>query len=249
MMTRPKTLDLFGLFLVGVAISFPIQIMVIYGHGPTEWFAVAEKLTFLNWLVMASALLNALLVWRASPALKYTVPLMIGLVAGNNWIVAHWHVDYSPTQAWTASLLFVGLHGVLFRKPILHLIVHPEKRWWLRPPRKIVEVSAYVSPFNGTAFKAKTFDISENGAFIPFSTDEILKGTKGDQRRARNKKIGVDDRVTLCLTLGLAQIRCDARIVRTTDAKGIYPAGIGLTFDKLPRQQRRELRRYIEATA
>jgi hypothetical protein len=206
--------------------------MVIYGHGPMEWPQILAKLTVLNWLVMFAAITNAALVYRAAPALKYTVPLMIVFVAINNWIIGQWHIDYSQTQAMAASGFFVLAHGPLFRKSIFGLVNHPEKRWWLRPKRKKTQVSAYVSPFNGAAFKAKTFDLSVSGAFIPINSDGFSSH--------------VDDQVNLCLTLGLAQIRCSARIVRATGAKGNYPAGIALNFDKLPWPERRELRRYIE---
>jgi len=234
MLVRPKILEFFSIFLIAVAVSFPIQIMMIYGHGPMELPQVFAKLTVLNWIVMFAALTNAALVYRAAPALKYTVPLMIVFVAINNWIIGKWHVDYSQTQAMTASGFFILAHGPLFKKSIFGLINHPEKRWWLRPMRKKTQVSAYVSPFNGLAFKAKTFDLSETGAFIPMSSDSL--------------PAHVDDRVNLCLTLGLAQIRCSARIVRSTSAKGNYPAGIALNFDKLPWTEKRELRRYIEST-
>ena len=276
MLARPKTLDVFGYFLIAVALSFPLQVMVIYGHGFSEWFSVLAKLTLINWMVITCAVFNGILVFRAAPVLKYTLPLMICLMAVNNWIVGTWHVDFSKTQTLFASAGFLVAHGVLLQKPIIALFLHPEKRWWLRAPRKQVEIQAFVSPFNGSAFKAKTFDLSENGVFIPLcdnpgkkqkgTHDANREGNRDGNRDAnregnregnreenregnRDKKINVNDRMSLCLTLGLAQIRCDARVVRSVEAKGAYPAGIGIAFDGLGRRQLRELRRYIEVMA
>jgi hypothetical protein len=242
MLKRPKILDLFSVFLIGVAVSLPIQIMFIYGHTPTEMFQVLTKVTTLNWLIIFALLGNAYLVHKADPVVRWTLPLAALLVGFNNFVVGRWGFDFSSTQTWLASAGFILCHGILCRKPILDLFKHPEHRWWLRPMRKKVEILAYISPYNGLAFKTKTFDISEGGAFIPVNAEDLTpRGPKG----VRNRFLVVDDRVSLCLTLGLAQLRCDGRIVRNVTAKGIYPSGIGISFEGMQRTQKKELRRFI----
>jgi len=186
-------------------------------------------------------ILNAYLIFQASPLVKVMVPFSIVLVTFNNYIVAQYNTDYSPLAASLASVAYMAVHVLLVRGQVFDLFRHPERRWWLISPRKQVEVLAYVSPYNGIAFKTKTFDISEGGAFIPVTAEEIGPTTRGIKPR----KLQANDRVSLCLTLGLAQIRCDARVVRTAAPCGHYPAGIGLSFEDMPRKQRKQLRRYI----
>ncbi len=241
MKVRPKTLNFFSIFLIGVALSFPIQIMILYGHSPLEFGAIFAKLTVLNWGVIAFAALNAWLVLRAESISRVTLPLAVVLVAVNNWIVGKYEMDFSPLVATLATVGFVACHGPLYRSQIRELFNNPAKRWWLIAPRKQIEILAHVCPLNGAAFKTTTFDISENGAFIRLGTHI----TEGD-RRLGYKKLSVNDRVRLCLTVGISQIRCDARVVREAgNSKGNYPMGLGIRFEDLSRQHRNEIRRLI----
>jgi hypothetical protein len=262
MQRRPKSLDYFSWFLIGLAVSFPVQIMFLYGHSPLEFMAVASKISLLNWVSIACLVWTAVLLMRASPLVKYSIPVTIVAVTANNWVVGQMEMDYSPVTASLATLGFISVHVVLCRETIVDLLTHPEKRWWLRPSRHKVEVQAYVSPLNGVAFKAKTFEISESGVFIPMDDSlisaaiempEVAKKEKdGTKNRLKEKvkitPLKVNDRITLCLTFGLSQIRCDALVVRRTDARGLYPEGVGLRFEGISRSQRRDLKRYLSHT-
>src|ERR1017187_4963413 len=153
MWVRPKNLKLFSVYLVCVAVSFPIQIMFLYGHAIDETGAIFAKLSVLNWLVMISALLNAWLVFRASPSVIYTLPLGAFCVILNNWVVGMWHIDYSTSMAELSTLGYIGSHVLLFKRSIMDLVFQPEKRAWLHASRYRFRVTTFVSPFNGAAFK------------------------------------------------------------------------------------------------
>src|SRR5665213_4610446 len=99
MRRRPMWFILLALAFFGVAISLPLQIMMIYGHGLSEISAVFDKLTLLNWLVLCGTLICSGLVWRASPYLRYAVPLLIALVAINNFFVGYYATDFSMASA------------------------------------------------------------------------------------------------------------------------------------------------------
>src|SRR5207253_3842957 len=131
-----------------------------------------EKLTALNWLVMISATTLIFLFLKASPWIKTFVPITIGLVMINNWFVALVQTDYTEATAHAATFGFMMAHLPLLHSKIRDILAHPEKRWWLRTPRKKVQVPTFVGPFTGEAFKANTFDLSEGGAFIVLSKDD-----------------------------------------------------------------------------
>src|SRR5437588_1945273 len=103
---------------------------------------------------------------------------------------------------------------VLFQHNIVEVLTKPENRWWLTKPRKKIEVLAYLSPIIGTGFNVKTFDISENGVFIPLDESQIPS-----PKFSKNPfKLGINDKLSLCLNFGkLTQVRLEARIVRKTD--------------------------------
>lgn len=241
MATRPRVLDFFGYFLVFVALSFPVQIMFLYGHSPLEIYTVIMKLTWLNWMVIGLLLINASLIQRASPWVRYLSPASVVLVALNNWIVGTWDTDYSSDLTSAASLGFVLAHIPLWQKKIRHLFVHPEHRWWLRPPRKKAELLTFVRPYNGASFKVKTFDLSSTGMFLAF--DEVAPGLQ--------RKLRPNDMLSLTFTLGgMSSIRCEARVVRKKDSmEGGYPPGLGLAFRGLSRHYERRLKKYIQAAA
>jgi hypothetical protein len=242
MKTRPKIVDLIALFLVGVAISMPLQIMFLYGHSPFEVRAIAAKLTPLNWAIMFLAPLAAWLVHRCSPLVLAVVPILAAVVVHNNWFVAELSTDYPPLVAALGTGVFLIVMGVLVTREIRELIMNPERRWWFTPKRLRAEVPMLIGR-TGRQFYALSFDISESGAFIPLGR-ELAKYLPADL------PLKVGTRCPIFFTLRkLCSIQCEAEVVRATPARGNYPAGIGLKFHGLDRQKRRLLNEFIERNA
>lgn len=236
MKTKPKLFDFLAGFYLTVALSFPVQIMLLYGHTPLQIMQIWNKLTNLNLTVMGCCLLNAVLSRSASPLLKFSVPLSLLAVFVNNNYVALMEVNYSAFQAHGATFGFFLVSGFYLYPKLLYALMFPETHWWKVSPRKQIEVTALISPFQqGHPIKAKTFDLSETGAFFNMSEEQM--GFK------------VNDRLIVLLTLGsLSQIRCEARIVRSDDKRGHYPSGVGISFVDLDRSQRRKIKNYLENT-
>jgi hypothetical protein len=144
--------------------------------------------------------------------------------------VGYYAVDFSPWIALAATLGFGGVNYPLKKDAVRELLAHPGRRWWLRPARFRMNVPVVIGVSRRTPMRAETFDLSESGVFIPL----------------RESALKVDDRVTLRMTFGtFSQIRCEGRVVRRGDAKGIYPAGIGVEFTGMSWRERRELRRHL----
>jgi hypothetical protein len=230
MRRRPAWFMLLSLGFLVIAASLPAQVMLIYGHGFGEISAVFEKLTAINWLVIFGCLICSALVWRASPYLRNAIPAMIGLVAVNNFVVGYYATDFSMWAATGGTLGFALLNLPLLHPNIQWLLIHPEKRWWMRAERKRMTIPVTIEGTRLQPTRAETFDVSESGAFV-----------------AAAKEVGVGDWITVRMKFGtFTQIRCQARVVRREDSKGTYPGGVGLQFMNMSWRDRRDLKRCLE---
>jgi hypothetical protein len=230
MRKRPKFLLYLALSLIGIVISFPLQISFIYGHSLFETAAITAKLSFLNWWVMFISIGTAYLLLQASHHLRWAVPLLMISMVLNNWFVGAVATDYSLVSTSLASAGFLVLMSSVFQSDVRGLMKDPNLRWWLRAERVRVAVPVFIGGLHHTPIRSRSFDISETGVFIPLR-DEFA----------------VDEALDICIKLGVyTQIRCEGRIVRRQqEASGIYPVGIGIQFETLASDQRRELKRYL----
>lgn len=235
---KPKSLKYLTTFLILTAISFPVQIMILYDHAPTELRAIFSKISELNILVIFLCLLSAFFIFRVAPASKIVTPMLLVTVGINNGFVSAVGDDYSMGLTYVSTFVFFLFHIPLLDSEVKMLLKNPQSRWWLTPNRKRLELPMMLSPFSQQmVFRSKTFDLSENGAFVPFSKtlDPITE-------------LKVNDSMFLCLNLGaLTQVRCQAKVVRINSAKGFYPAGIGLRFTGLGFMEKRRLSKCIKA--
>jgi hypothetical protein len=225
---RPKLLLCVSALLMGVAISFPMQIMWLYGHTATEMSAVFNKLTFLNYFVMLGCLSCAILAWQASPSLRWSLPLLTMVVGFNNWIVGIWSTDFTLWATFAASLAFSSVNiPVWLSAEVRVLLRTPSLRWWLRADRWRCNVPVVIAAQQKPLIKAQAFDFSASGLFVPLARDTALN---------------VGERVKLQLNLPSAPaFHCEAQVVRRTKAHGQYPEGVGLAFGQLSLRQRRAL--------
>ena len=68
----------------------------------------------------------------------------------------------------------------------------------------------------GEQYSGKTFDVSTGGVFVPMSKVK-------DGLQTQSCKVYLD--------IGTKELCLKAQVVRTTQANGRYPAGVGLRFD------------------
>lgn len=233
MSKRPLELTWLATAFLLFALCMPVQVMLLYGHGVYEWSAIAHKMTWLNWMIFAGFLVNAVMLWRVNSSLRFSIPLLLAFVFMNNFVVGYHATDFSLWTTSLASIGFMTLHLPLLDERIRWIMRHPERRWWIRAERKRLAVPIFIEGTRLNSLKAETFDVSESGVFI-----------------SSTRELGVGDWVHVRMQLSsLTQIRCQARVVRRGEAKGIYPAGVGVEFMDMPRRERRELRRHLERTS
>jgi hypothetical protein len=234
MRTLPKPFVLMSLALVLVALCYPVQVMFIYGHSLTELVSIFSKLAPLNWVVILGCTWVSSLSYRGSRWTLAMFPLLTIAVAWNNWLVSQVGSDFGVINTSLATLGFASLGGFMFTAASWEVITHPEKRWWLRPERRAVAAPVFVIPKTGDAFRVETFDISRTGAFLKVRSGDALMRT--------------GDRISLRLTMGaLTVLRCEAKVVRKSDAKGMYPDGVGIEFLNLKGHETAELKKYLDS--
>ncbi len=243
MSQRPKILIYLASMITAVVLSVPIQIFFLYEHDITEIQAVMDKITILNWLMIGGGLFTAALIINASPWVRYAAPALMALVAANNFLVGHYGTDFTQVFATMATLSFLMLNAPLAAPEIRQLFREPQKRWWLHANRKRLSVPVFVGGARDAVMRAKTYDVSETGAFIPLAS---IQDNKFVTSIPTGGYMGIEERILVCLNFGLhSQVRCEGRVVRRAPAKGNYPAGIAVQFVDMPQSQRRELRRYL----
>ena len=242
---RPKLFPLLAFIFIGIAVSMPIQVIYLYDLMPWQLFAIFNKITYLNFCVALLSLGNAYLLFRASPLLKFTIPLQIAVLAWNNFVVGYSAMHFSPQLALLSTLVFVLLCTPLLQPDIRFIMAHADRRWWLRPARYKSEVPITINPWVGKSMKANSFDISESGTFLSLK-DILLDGKTLDAGVEGESTLKDGDNLKLTIHISTAhRILCDAKVVRTTEAKGEYPAGIGIRFTSLKIKDKLYLKKHI----
>lgn len=214
MRKRPLALSLFSFILLGIAISLPIQ--AIYIQDIENLF---QSLTFLNIFVMLLCTLTAVSAFKVHKSVRYLLPVTLVTVIFNNWWVGYVGFNFDPLQTSFASLGFVSLCAVLLEKNAYSVLRNPKLKWWEVATRAKAEIPVSVFPIRGEALNKTSFDISESGIF--------LQGLEKDEL----ERLNVGEELSVCLHFDrILKIRCSAKIVRKSDASGIYPPGVGLQF-------------------
>lgn len=219
---RPLVFTLFALLHAAVALSFPVQIMVLYHHSWLEWPLIFAKLSWLNIVVILLCTLNVILALKASPWLKLTLPASMIWVGFNNYAVSSYGQDFSFLETTMATIIFIMAHTTLLFANTSEIVHHPTLRWWLVPRRARLELPVWIKAGDGDFIPLKTFNLSKTGAFLcadgAESLPEMLK--EGDSFTLAIK--GEDITYTL-----------EARLVRKAAPKGSYPEGLGIHFEKM----------------
>jgi hypothetical protein len=217
MKMKPKQFYIVSIILVFIAISLPLQVMFLYGHHWSETSAIFSKMTGFNWLVVLGLLTVSYLYYHASQLLIIGAPLVLILVTINNYFVGKFAGDFTLTQTSLASVSVGLLFVPLFLPSSQILLKDPKRRWWRISKRVNKRVSATINPYVGEMIHSYTHDISQSGAFVCVDKKDDLP------------KVGDNVRVILNIN-SMRKIRCEAIVVRISEASGSYPQGMGIKF-------------------
>jgi hypothetical protein len=257
MKKRPVELTFLALFLFAVALSIPTQVMALTGHAPWELMSIAAKMTPLNIMIFLSAPLVGVAVWRAHPVARYMVPIFGMLVVYNNWFVSQLGGNYNGEWVKVGTGFFLMGLSVILSRDVRDILKHPEKRWWVTPRRKQIDLPIRVCVFqkrgedtiSSVEFSAKTYDLSNGGVYVNMSPE-----VTGGLSESSLKKLTNGTQCFVSITLkDLTFLQCRAEIVRQSLglAEGqsalasSYPMGIGLKFLGLSWQEQKLLKEYL----
>lgn len=253
MRTRPKHLVFYALMIIGVALSLPLQIIVLYGDSLLDLFSLAAKMTPLNWAIFYYSPLVAVTVFRASPLMMVSVPVLAALVGYNNWLVGEVGTDYSSGGTALASVVFCGSLFGIFTRDVRQLMFDPGQRRWLSAPRFRVEFPVRVrlldedGAVSRVEFLSLTWDVSETGMYIPLAREH---GSVVELRSAPAIEAGVRCRVELKFSDGYL-LECQALAVRVErkekdSPNAEYPPGMGFQFLGLSAREKRMISFYLK---
>ena len=232
MRKRPLSLTFFSFFMVGVFFSLPLQ--AIYQQDLEN---LIRSLTLLNIMVALLCLLSAIAAYCAHKSIRYLLPITIVTVIFNNWWVGYVGFNYNLTQTSIASLSFIALCSLLLERNSFQVLSNPKLKWWNIAVRQKTQIPVTLALLHGETLLKKSFDISESGIF--------LQGLE----KAEFERLRVGEKLRLCLHFGkILKIRCSAKIVRKTEALGIYPSGIGFQFEESDEKIRAAIRNLSQAS-
>lgn len=216
MRAKPTFFNLMAITFMMLAISFPIQIWIMYGVSDVDM--ILSKMTYLNWLLVVMFSVIALLSFRVSKSLLYLLPITCVAVFFNNWAVASYGNDFTFGQTFASSLGFLGMAGTFYLPKFSSLLMHTKNRWWEPAPRYKKSLPVQIQ-HDKSLINGLSFDISESGIFI--QQDSMLS--------LANLTIG--QIINMQIQLPHGTVTCNAEVVRKTNiGEGNYPAGLGMRF-------------------
>lgn len=221
MPTKPKFINVMSFLFLALAISFPVQIMIMFKHYPWDVVAIATKLTPLNYILIGFFVYTAYLTYTTNKLVFLMLPFLNFFVFLNNFVVAEYGQAYTHAQNVVASTAFLLLTLSFYQKDIYQVYSDMKFRWWLTSPRLKKQIPVTIH-YDGEVYNCSSYDISKTGMFI--KTDDLFRIFKIEN----NKEIEV------YFKINNRPIKMKATVVRKSIAKGQYPPGIGVHFNSRP---------------
>lgn len=237
MTRKPVTFNLLSLTYLLIAVSILLRIVLTEPWDRRE--SVFDHLTILNAMTVSLLLLNALFLWKSSGAVRWATPLSVLMVTVSGMASSFDQGGESLIEALGIAVGFLLVNLPLLQSPVRQALRHPERRWWRRAERKRIHIPIVLGGVSEARIKGMSYDLSQTGVFVPM--DHF--GEAGPPKWHKDREIPVHLRLSEEL-----ELKCYGRIVRQAEAKGTYPAGVGIEFVDLPFLHRRELKKFLESS-
>jgi hypothetical protein len=214
---KPLWIKLLSLFLWINAIGMPLQVMVIFGHPPTEFTAIWAKLTLQNKVVMAMSPVAAYGLQRVTRWGWFAIMSFITVALFNNIILLQFPTPIPKYMVFLATLVLAGAGSWFLRPSVVSFFQNVHVHWWKPAPRYSSSLPVELEIGDDGRLTSTAYNISKTGIFV--ATPKISMKT-GD---IVNVKIGFERKI----------IRGLASVVRYGKGSSSYPEGFGLRFLKL----------------
>jgi len=230
---KPRWVRALAWCLWANVLGMPVQVMVLYGHPPSEFAAIWAKIPPQNQLVMALSALAALGVHRVARWGWYAVFFFAGVGLWNNWVLLHFPTAM-PRWTVAAASTALAVLALAFLRPAACRLFHTQSlHWWRAAPRYRVSAPVELHTGEGEGVVGTLFNLSRTGLFVEADLSRLHAV---DTLRVR---VRLEERV----------LSCRARVVRRCPASATYPEGLGLRFASVPLADRLWLRTALSAVA
>lgn len=95
---KPLFIPLMAISLILIAISFPIQIAILFDYSFLDFAQIFSKLTPLNYVVIMLLVYTSYLTYKMKPSVFIALPILNLFVFLNNFIVAEYGQIYGHFQ-------------------------------------------------------------------------------------------------------------------------------------------------------
>jgi len=232
---KPLLFTIVPLILIAVCASFYFQTAYVLKTPLTDYKRILGKLTLSNWLTMISIIVSGVLILRSSKWARVAMPLSIGIVFWNNYLVSTYSSHFTKGQIITAAVLFALLFTPLFTKKMQTVLADKNMQWWRVAFRKKNQIPVTLVTDSGQRYSIQSHDVSKTGLFLRFDNEPWE--TLPQPGELVQLFLKLQPQVTL---------HCTATVVRMVEPKGFYPRGMGLRLEKLPAQDQKLLEDFID---
>lgn len=211
---------------MAIIISIPTQILLLNEVTKVNWHILVNQISVFNWLVIFLSAITATYSYNGDRNFLFALPILLASIIVNNYFVylyaknVHWAAPVLASFA--ATIIYILL---LTNKNLKYIANNQDKRWWLIPKRQKRTLPIWIIVGNDKCLLARTHDLSKSGAFVSSITG-IQSFIEKKLNIGEEVKIVIGDRDNI-------EFQCRAEIVRKTEAKGDYPTGIGLHFNRV----------------
>ena len=235
MRSKPFFFNIMALLLLALGFSFPLQIYLLSTQTANEFQDLPSNLTLINYLCMIVFIAMSFFTYTTNRAALFFIPVGLGLVVYNNYMISSYGNDFSFVQATMASIVFGTISFFYLQPKILKCLTDPKYRWWAAKPRFLKSIPIKIF-HNGEIIRTSTFDISETGIFVKQDSGLLVNTVK------------IGEVVSVHLGLGEHEVAIKAKLIRKSIPQGVYPAGAGFQFAPLQSNKDiyRKLSEYIQ---
>lgn len=170
---KPSYFSWLSLFLLGVVISFPAQILYLFEYELSDIYLCFSQLSLINWLVMASCLIASIFIWRVYKYVNYVAVGLVLLVSVNNLAVGLTEVNYTLMESMISEVIFVIPLMFLFNPSYQKLIYNPALHYWKTPRRFSLQEAVYID--KELNIISESVNVSSSGILIRISNNELTK--------------------------------------------------------------------------
>lgn len=235
MRKKPLLFTIVPLILIAVCASFYFQTAYVLQTPLTDYKRILSKLTTSNWITIASMIISGVLILRSSKWARLAMPITIGIVFWNNYLVSTYSSHFTKEQVIIGALLFAVLFTPLFTKKMQAVLADRNMQWWRVAFRKKNQIPVTLVTNSGQRYSVQSHDVSKTGLFLRFDNEPW--DTLPRPGESVQLYLKLQPQTTL---------HCMATVVRLVEPKGFYPRGIGLRLDKLPTQDQKTLEDFID---